>query len=145
MPDEPIKGYVRAEGLSILATEAVLNKAKPLSGYLDIGTEDGRLRLRMNGCAAADLLVDLKNFLALEYMASAPPRHFPTEKSGTLWSGYSRASCGGALYIYIYIYPFYQQSLVEMKFISVAAQGHVLGSADCRFGIFRCVPCGPSF
>ncbi len=66
MPDEPIKGYVRAEGLSILATEAVLNKAKPLSGYLDIGTEDGRLRLTMNGCAAADLLVDLKNFLALE-------------------------------------------------------------------------------
>jgi hypothetical protein len=66
MPDEPIKGYVRAEGLSILATEAILNKAKPLSGYLDIGTEDGRLRLRMNGCAAADLLVDLKNFLALE-------------------------------------------------------------------------------
>ena len=47
MPDEPIKGYVRAEGLSILATEAVLNKAKPLSGYLDIGTEDGRLRLRL--------------------------------------------------------------------------------------------------
>ena len=86
MPDEPIKGYVRAEGLSIPATEAVLNKAKPLSGYLDIGTEDGRLRLRMNGWAAADLLVDLKNLLALEYMASAPPRHFPTEKSGTLWT-----------------------------------------------------------
>ena len=62
MTDKPIKGYVRAEGQSVLTTEVVLEKAKPLSGYLDIGTDDGRLRLAITGTAAADL----KNFLALE-------------------------------------------------------------------------------
>jgi hypothetical protein len=43
-----------------------LRLAKPHSGYLDIGTEDGRLRLLITGSAAADLMVDLQNFLALE-------------------------------------------------------------------------------
>jgi hypothetical protein len=38
----------------------------PLSGYLDIATEDGTLRVTMTVGAAADLLIDLKNFLALE-------------------------------------------------------------------------------
>jgi hypothetical protein len=66
MPDKPIKGYVRAEGQSVLTTEVVLEKAKPLSGYLDIATDDGRLRLAITGTAAADLMIDLKNFLALE-------------------------------------------------------------------------------
>ena len=66
MPDEPIKGYVRSEGLSVLATEVVLEKANRLSGYLDIAADDGRLRLSITGSAAADLLIDLKNFLDLE-------------------------------------------------------------------------------
>jgi hypothetical protein len=66
MPEGPINGYVRTEGLSVLATEIILRQAKPLSGYLDIGTEDGRLRLLITGSAAADLIVDLQNFLALE-------------------------------------------------------------------------------
>src|ERR1700738_2187146 len=80
MPDDPIKGYVRAEGLSIFATEAVLNKAKPLSGYLDIGTEDGRLRLRMNGCAAADLLVELKHFLTVKQKDDYQPPACPAAR-----------------------------------------------------------------
>jgi hypothetical protein len=66
MPEGPIKAYIRAEGLSVLATEAVLDKPTPLAGYLDILTEDGRLRLALTGSAAADLLIDLKQFLALE-------------------------------------------------------------------------------
>jgi hypothetical protein len=66
MSEGQIKGYVRAEGLNILATEATLDKTKPLTGFLDILTEDGRMRLAITGGAAADLMIDLKNFLALE-------------------------------------------------------------------------------
>jgi hypothetical protein len=66
MPEGPKKAYIRAEGLSVLATEAVLDKPTPLAGYLNILTEDGPVRLALTGSAAADLLIDLKNFLALE-------------------------------------------------------------------------------
>jgi hypothetical protein len=41
------------------------DRAMPLSGYLDIATEDGTLRVTMTVGAAADLLIDLKNFLGL--------------------------------------------------------------------------------
>jgi len=66
MPEGQIKGYVRADGLNMLATEAVLDETTPLTGYLDILTEDGRLRLAITGGAAADLMIDMKNFLAQE-------------------------------------------------------------------------------
>jgi hypothetical protein len=67
MPEGPIKGYIRADaGLSVRATDVVLDLAAPLKGYLEIATEDGRLRLAITGGAAADLLIDLKNFLAME-------------------------------------------------------------------------------
>ena len=39
---------------------------QPLKGYLEIVTEDGGLRLVITGGAAADLIIDLKQLLALE-------------------------------------------------------------------------------
>lgn len=67
MSEGLIKGYVRADaGLRVLATDVILDTAAPLKGYLEIATEDGRLRLAITGAGAADLLVDLKQFLALE-------------------------------------------------------------------------------
>jgi hypothetical protein len=35
MPEGQIKGYVRADGLNMLATEAVLDETTPLTGYLN--------------------------------------------------------------------------------------------------------------
>jgi hypothetical protein len=67
MPNKPIKEYVRADAdLTVLASGVVLVTAAPLKGYLEIVTEDGRLRLVITGGAAADLIIDLKQFLALE-------------------------------------------------------------------------------
>ena len=67
MPNKPIKEYVRADAdLTVLASDVVLDTAAPLKGYLEIVTEDGRLRLVITGGAAADLIIDLKQFLALE-------------------------------------------------------------------------------
>jgi hypothetical protein len=67
MSEGPIKGYVRADaGLNVLATDVILDTNGPLKGYLEIATEDGRLRLAVAGAKAADLLIDLKQFLALE-------------------------------------------------------------------------------
>lgn len=64
MPDKPIKEYVRADAdLIVLASDVVLDTAAPLKGYLEIVTEDGRLRLVITDGAAADLIIDLKQFL----------------------------------------------------------------------------------
>ena len=64
MPNKPIKEYVRADAdLTVLASDVVLDTAAPLKGYLEIVTEDGRLRLVITDGAAADLIIDLKQFL----------------------------------------------------------------------------------
>ena len=64
MPSKPIKEYVRADAdLTVLASDVVLDTAAPLRGYLEIVTEDGRLRLVITDGAAADLIIDLKQFL----------------------------------------------------------------------------------
>ena len=39
----------------------------PLAGVLEISTEDGVLRLAINGDAAKDLKIDLDQFLAQEW------------------------------------------------------------------------------
>jgi hypothetical protein len=64
MPNKPIKEYVRADAdLTVLASDVVLDTAAPLKGYLEIVTDDGRLRLVITDGAAADLIIDLKQFL----------------------------------------------------------------------------------
>lgn len=60
-------GYVRSVAqLTLLQTEIVANSTCPLKGIISIVTEDGILELLIDGNAAADLLIDLKQFLALE-------------------------------------------------------------------------------
>jgi hypothetical protein len=61
-----IRGYVRADvPLNVLDTD-VRKSSNPLAGVLEISTEDGVLRLAINGDAAKDLKIDLDQFLAQE-------------------------------------------------------------------------------
>lgn len=60
----PIPGYTRADvALKVLGTSIAQAAADPLSGYLEILTEDGLLRLAISGDVAADLRIDLNQFL----------------------------------------------------------------------------------
>ena len=62
---EARKDYVRAHaGLKLLDSSAVVSFDDPRSGYLDLLTEDGRLRLTMSHQAAEDLMIDLQQFLS---------------------------------------------------------------------------------
>lgn len=64
---KPIEGYVRADvPLNVLETTVQTSCIDPLAGVLEIATEDGVLRLAINGDAAKDLLIDLDQFLAQE-------------------------------------------------------------------------------
>jgi hypothetical protein len=62
-----IRGYVRAEvPLNVLDTAVRKSSTNPLTGFLEISTEDGALRLAINGDVAKDLKIDLDQFLAEE-------------------------------------------------------------------------------
>ena len=62
---EPIQGYIRANvPLRILETAVQMSTVDPLTGFLEISTEDGVLRLAMSGDVANDLRIDLDQFLA---------------------------------------------------------------------------------
>jgi hypothetical protein len=62
-----IRGYVRADvPLNVLDTDVCKSSTNPLAGVLEISTEDGVLRLAINGDAAKDLKIDLDQFLAQE-------------------------------------------------------------------------------
>ena len=57
-----IQGYVRADvPLNVLDTNVRKSSTNPLAGVLEISTEDGVLRLAINGDAAKDLKIDLIN------------------------------------------------------------------------------------
>lgn len=61
----PIAGYARADvPLKVLGTSISPATTTPLTGVLEISTEDGLLRLTIGGDAAADLRIDLDQFLA---------------------------------------------------------------------------------
>lgn len=62
---ETRRGYIRAQAdLKLLDSSAVQAFANPGSGYLDLLTEDGRLRLTLSRNVAEDLMIDLQQFLA---------------------------------------------------------------------------------
>jgi hypothetical protein len=62
-----MQGYVRADvPLTILDTSVHKRSTSPLTGLLEISTEDGVLRLAISGDAAKDLKIDLGQFLAQE-------------------------------------------------------------------------------
>ena len=64
---EPIQGYIRADvPLRVLETAVQMSTIDPLTGFLEISTEDGVLRLAMSGDVAKDLRIDLDQFLAEE-------------------------------------------------------------------------------
>ena len=61
---EPRNGYIRVNaGLELLDSSAVASFDDPTSGYLDLLTADGRLRLAISHRAAEDLIIDLQQFL----------------------------------------------------------------------------------
>ena len=61
----PLAGYTRADvPLKVLETSVFAAGATPLTGVLEIFTEDGRLQLMISGDAAANLRIDLVQFLA---------------------------------------------------------------------------------
>lgn len=62
---KPMHGYTRANvPLKVLETSISSSTIEPLAGYLDIFTEDGLLRLEISENVAADLRIDLNQFLA---------------------------------------------------------------------------------
>ena len=64
-PIDTMDGYIRAQaGLRLLDSAAAVASDDPAFGYLDLLTEDGRLRLTMTHNAAEDLLIDLQQFLS---------------------------------------------------------------------------------
>lgn len=64
---EPVQGYVRADTpLRLLETVVQMSTIDPLTGFLEILTEDGVLRLAISGDVAKDLRIDLDQFLAEE-------------------------------------------------------------------------------
>ena len=52
--------------MNVLDTDVRKSSTNPLAGVLEISTEDGVLRLAINGDAAKDLKIDLDQFLAQE-------------------------------------------------------------------------------
>jgi hypothetical protein len=61
----PLAGYTRADvPLKVLETAVSAAKTVPLTGILEILTEDGRLELVISGDVAANLRIDLVQFLA---------------------------------------------------------------------------------
>jgi len=61
----PLAGYTRADvPLKVLETSVFAAGMTPLTGILEIFTEDGRLQLMISGDAAANLRIDLVQFLA---------------------------------------------------------------------------------
>ena len=65
--NKPIQGYVRADvPLKVLETAVQKFTNDPLTGILEISTEDGVLRLTISEDAANDLRIDLDQFLAKE-------------------------------------------------------------------------------
>lgn len=64
----PSPGYTRNSAVLPLRDNeiTVVREDGPLLGRLELVTEDGRLCLALSGDAAADLLIDLKQFLARE-------------------------------------------------------------------------------
>jgi hypothetical protein len=60
-----MQGYTRASvPLKVLETSISASTINPLMGFLDIFTEDGLLRLEISADVAADLRIDLNQFLA---------------------------------------------------------------------------------
>jgi hypothetical protein len=61
----PLQGYARCDvPLKVLETSISASTTSPSAGYLDISTEDGLLRLVISADVAADLRIDLTQFLA---------------------------------------------------------------------------------
>lgn len=61
----PLAGYTRTDvPLKVLETSVFAAGKTPLTGILEIFTEDGRLHLVISGDAAANLRIDLMQFLA---------------------------------------------------------------------------------
>lgn len=62
---ETLQGYTRSNvPLKLLESAITISATAPLAGYLSIFTEDGLLRLEINGDIADDLRIDLNQFLA---------------------------------------------------------------------------------
>jgi hypothetical protein len=61
----PLAGYTRADvPLKVLETSVSAATTVPLTGILEIFTEDGLLKLMISGDTAANLRIDLVQFLA---------------------------------------------------------------------------------
>jgi hypothetical protein len=61
----PLQGYARCNvPLKVLETSISASTTSPSAGYLEISTEDGLLRLVISADVAADLRIDLTQFLA---------------------------------------------------------------------------------
>ena len=72
---EPRDGYIRAQvELKLLDSSAVASFNDPKSGYLDLLTEDGRLRLALSSAAAEDLIIDLQQFLKSKMDQQSGPK-----------------------------------------------------------------------
>ena len=72
---EPRDGYIRAQvELKLLDSSAVDSFNDPKSGYLDLLTEDGRLRLTLSPAAAEDLIIDLQQFLKSKLDQQSGPK-----------------------------------------------------------------------
>jgi len=56
----------RGRSIECLDTDVRKSSTGPFAGVLEISTEDGVLRLAINGDAAKDLKIDLDQFLAQE-------------------------------------------------------------------------------
>jgi hypothetical protein len=64
---KPIQGYVRADvPLRILETAVHKSASDPSTGFLEISTEDGVLRLAISIEAAKDLQIDLSQLFGEE-------------------------------------------------------------------------------
>lgn len=61
----PLPDYARCNvPLKVLETSVSVSTTSPSAGYLEISTEDGLLRLVISADVAADLRIDLNQFLA---------------------------------------------------------------------------------
>jgi hypothetical protein len=70
----PLAGYTRADvPLKILETSVSAASTTPLTGILEIFTDDGRLQLMISGDAAANLRIDLLQFLAAAEVRELEP------------------------------------------------------------------------
>ena len=63
----PPAGSMRAgEPLKIFETSVSVLTTNPLTGCLEISTEEGLIRLTLTGDVAADLRIDINQFLAAQ-------------------------------------------------------------------------------